>query len=73
MEDLNKKAKEMREAAGLTQSELARVMCVARETVARWETGQTKTSKANIHHLTLTLLHMKAAQEIAALHQEFNP
>lgn len=43
--------KEMREASGLTQEELAKLMGVTRQTISRWEVGQDSPSPRHFEKL----------------------
>ena len=48
---LGERITELRKAAGMNQSDLARVMDVTRQAVSKWETGQSSPDAANLIRL----------------------
>ena len=57
---------EVREAAGLTQGELARALDVAPATVSRWEAGQRLPSGQAIRYARLLRVLAERAQAVVA-------
>ena len=67
--ELSQKLKVLRKKKGLSQFELAEVLCVSRQAITGWEAGTSRPSTENLQSLSrLVCLHFLSEKDLVLLH-----